>query len=62
MIQYTFFVPLYRILSTDNKYPKLIEWIMVKYIHEYNYHNFFTTLIIKYMFSMNLVYKYVNLL
>ena len=40
MIQHNFFSPLYNILSTDNKYSKLLEWIMIKYLHKYNYHIF----------------------
>ena len=38
---YLVFVPLLKIMLTDKKSLKLIEWIMIKYIHKYNYHNCF---------------------
>ena len=39
MIQHTFFLHLYNIMLTDKKYSKLLEYIMIKYIHKYNDHN-----------------------
>ena len=36
-----FLAPLYNIMLTDKKYPKLLGSIMIKYTHKNNDHNFF---------------------
>ena len=43
----------------EKKASKLLEWIIIRYIHEYHDHNVYTTLIIQW-FSMNVMYKYVD--
>ena len=35
------FVSLSKIMLTEKKYSKLIEYIMIKYINNYKYHNYF---------------------
>ena len=35
MIEHTVFVLLYNKIFTDKKYKKVLEYIMIKYIHKY---------------------------
>ena len=41
MIQHTLFFPFMKNMLTDKKWSKSLEWIMIKYIHKHNDHNFF---------------------
>ena len=36
MIQHTFPPPLYNNMLPEKKHYKLLEWILIKYIHKYN--------------------------
>ena len=39
MIQHTLFFPLIQNYVNRQKYLKLLEWIMIEYIHKYNDNN-----------------------
>ena len=41
MIQHTLFSPFIQKHLTDKKPSKLLEWIMIKYINNYDGHNLF---------------------